>query len=98
MARNGLNWSLRPLWLLIFTRALHVAPPSIERENHTRVLQVEVVLDPGSLVAVVQPVSPDRSAQSAYTLLVVPLRYAPPETYRRMRRLLNAGTPMSYES
>ena len=64
-ARNGLNWSFRPLWLLIFVAALHVVPPSVERENQMRVLQVEVVLVPGSFDAAVQPLSPDRSVQSA---------------------------------
>jgi len=42
-----------------------VAPPSVERENQIRVLQVEVVLVPGSFVAVVQPLSPERSLQRA---------------------------------
>ena len=39
----------------------HVAPPSVERENQTRVLQVEDTLLPGSLAAAVHPVSPLKS-------------------------------------
>jgi len=50
---------------LIITGADQVLPPLDERENQIRVLQVEVVLDPGSLVALVQPVAPVRSVQAA---------------------------------
>ena len=42
-----------------------VAPPSVERENQMRVLQADAVLVPGSLPALVQPVSPERSVQTA---------------------------------
>ena len=50
---------------MIFAAALQVVPPSVERENQMRVLQVEVVLVPGSFDAAVQPLSPERSVQSA---------------------------------
>ncbi len=62
---QGLNWSFLPAWLLILTGVPHEVPPFVERENQMRVLQAEVVEDPGSFEAVVHPVSPERSVQSA---------------------------------
>ena len=62
---HWLNWSLSDAWLLIITGAAQVAPPSVERANQMRVLQVEAALVPGSLAAVVQPVAPVRSVQAA---------------------------------
>jgi len=55
---------LRPAWSLILTGADQLVPPSVERVNQTRVLQVEVTLVPGP-PPVVQPALPLRSLQTA---------------------------------
>jgi hypothetical protein len=51
---------------LIFVGADHVAPPSVERANQIRLLQLEATFDPGPSPDV-QPGSPERSVQTAYT-------------------------------
>jgi hypothetical protein len=57
-------WSFRPLWLFSMAGEDQVLPPSDERANQIRVLQLEDVLVPGPL-PVVQPDSPERSAHMA---------------------------------
>ena len=52
---HWLYWSLSEAWLLIITAGAQVAPPSVERENQMRVLQVDAALEPGSLAAAVHP-------------------------------------------
>jgi hypothetical protein len=61
---QGKNWSFRPAWLLILTGVPQVVPPSVERTNQMRDLQVEAALVPGPL-PLVQPESPERSFQVA---------------------------------
>ena len=64
-ASHWLNWSFSEDWLLTITAGCQVAPPSTERANQIRLLQVEVTFAPGSLAGTVQPVAPVRSVQVA---------------------------------
>ena len=79
-AIHGLNWSLSDAWLLSIVAAPHVAPPSVERANQMRVLQVEATLVPGSFAGELHGATPGdaatpvRSVQIAYTMFFVAVR------------------------